>query len=112
MHGTPVTYFQSLNRHLTVCGVDRAWFYVCVALSLAIAFSARLSLCMDVIAGVVFLIGHAVGVYLTRLDPQIVAVYRRHIHYRQHYDPSAGIHAPVPVVKPSVPLYAGQRGWV
>jgi ABC-type multidrug transport system fused ATPase/permease subunit len=53
MHGTPVIYFKSLNRPFTVLGVDRSLFYLFVAIGLAIAFSARLALVMDVVAGMV-----------------------------------------------------------
>ena len=112
MRGTPVTYFKSLNRPFTVLGVDRALFYVFVGLCLAIAFSARLSPMMDVIAGVVFMLLHMVGVLVTRLDPQILPIYRRHIHYRTYYAPHAGIHANVPLIKPSVPFYQGKKGLV
>lgn len=52
MHGTPVTYFKSLNRPFTVLGVDRSLFYLFVAMGLAIAFSARLSWVMDGVAGI------------------------------------------------------------
>ena len=112
MRGTPVTYFKSLNRPFTVLGVDRSLFYLFVGLCLAIAFSARLSLVMDVVAGLIFMILHAMGVLITRVDSNILAVYRRHIHYQKYYAAHAGIHAKVPLVKPSVPIYQGQRGWV
>lgn len=112
MRGTPVTYFKSLNRPFTVLGVDRSLFYLFVGLCLAIAFSARLSLVMDAIAGLLFIILHAVGVLITRVDTHILAVYRRHIHYKKYYVAEAGIHAKIPSVKSSVPVYQGQRGWV
>ena len=112
MHGTPIIYFKSLNRPFTVLGVDRSLFYVCVGLCLAIAFSARLSLIMDGIAGLIFLILHTVGVWITRVDAHILAVYRRHIHYHPYYAAQAGIDSQVPPIKPSVPVYQGQRGWV
>lgn len=112
MRGTPVTYFKSLNRPFTVLGVDRALFYVFVGLCLAIAFSARLSPVMDLIAGMVFMVLHVIGVLITRLDPQILLIYRRHIHYRNYYAAHAGMHANVPSIKPSVPFYQGKKGWV
>jgi type IV secretion system protein TrbD len=112
MHGTPVIYFKSLNRPFTVLGVDRSLFYLFVGLCLAIAFSARLSLMMDAVAGLVFLVLHVIGVLVTRVDSHILAVYRRHIHYRKYYAAQAGIHAVVHPIKPSVPVYQGQRGLV
>ena len=112
MRGTPIIYFKSLNRPFTVMGVDRSLFYLFVALGLAIAFSARLSLMMDAVAGLVFMLLHSVGVLVTRVDSQILPIYRRHTHYKNYYAAQAGIHAKVPPVKPSVPVYQGQRGWV
>jgi len=112
MRGTPVTYFKSLNRPFTVLGVDRSLFYLFVGLCLAIAFSARLSIVMDMVAGLIFLVLHVVGVLVTRIDSNILSVYRRHIHYQKHYAAEPGIHAKIPLIKPSVPVYQGQRGWV
>jgi len=112
MHGTPGVYFKSLNRPFTVLGVDRSLFYLFVGLCLAIAFSARLSLVMDAIAGLVFLVLHVIGVLVTRVDANILSVYRRHIHYQKYYAAQPGIHAKVPLIKPSVPVYQGQRGLV
>jgi len=112
MRGTPITYFKSLNRSFTVLGVDRSLFYLFVGLCLAIAFSARLSIMMNMVAGLVFLALHVVGVLVTRVDANILAVYRRHIHYQKYYAAQAGIHAKVPFIKPSVPVYQGQRGLV
>lgn len=112
MRGTPAVYFKSLNRPFTVLGVDRSLFYLFVGLCLAITFSARLSPLMDVVAGLVFVVLHAIGVLVTRVDTHILAVYRRHIHYHKYYAAQVGIHAKVPLVKPSVPVYQGQRGLV
>lgn len=112
MRGTPVIYFKSLNRPFTVLGVDRSLFYLFVGLCLAIAFSARLSPVMDVAASLLFIVLHAMGVLVTRIDSHMLAIYRRHIHYKTYYAAHAGIHAVVPLVKPSVPVYQGQRGWV
>lgn len=112
MRGTPVIYFKSLNRPFTVLGVDRSLFYLFVGLCLAIAFSARLSWVMDIVAGLIFVVLHAMVVLITRVDPHILAVYRRHIHYRKYYAAQSGIHAKIPWVKPSVPAYQGQRGLV
>ena len=111
MRGTPALYFKSLNRPFTVLGVDRALFYLFVGLCLAIAFSARLSPVMDIVAGVVFLILHGIGVFVTRVDSQILAIYRRHIHYHHYYAAQPVLHAKIPSIKPSVPLYQGKPRW-
>lgn len=112
MRGTSAIYFTALNRHFTVCGVERSLFYLFVGIGLAIAFSARLSLGMDIVALVIFLGLHAIGVLITRLDPQILLIYRRHIHLRSYYAPCPGVHAKIPILKPSVPFYGVKGGFV
>jgi type IV secretory pathway TrbD component len=110
MRGTPALYFQSLNRPFTVLGVDRALFYLFVGLCLPIAFSGRLMPLMDLLAGLIFMGLYGMGVLITRVDPQMLLIYRRHIHYRAFYAAAPGLHAPIHYVKPSVPFYQGKRG--
>lgn len=110
MNGTPALYFQSLNRHFNVLGVDRPLFYLFVGVCLPIAFSARLTPSMDVLAGLIFLGLYSVGICITRADNQMLSIYRRHIHYRRYYAASPGLHAAIKLVKPSVPFYQGKRG--
>lgn len=112
MRGTPAVYYKSLNRHFNVLGVDRQLFFLFVGLSLPIAFSARLGLMMDVITFGVFMALYGVGVLITRADNQMLAIYRRHIHYRKYYRAVSGIHANAKLIKPSVPFYQGKRGLV
>jgi len=112
MRGTPTIYFQSLNRPFTVLGVDRQLFFLFVGLSLPIAFSARLRPLMDLTALVLFLILYVIGLLITRLDYQILPIYRRHIHYKKYYTATSGIHSVIPLLKPSVPVYQGKRGLV
>ncbi|MFN7098227.1 MAG: VirB3 family type IV secretion system protein [Gammaproteobacteria bacterium] len=112
MRGTPAIYFKALNRHFNVLGVDRQLFFMFVGLCLPIAFAGRLAPNIDLIAGILFFVLYSVGVIITRLDNQWLAVYRRHIHYRRYYAAQAGIHAPVRLVKPSVPVYQGKGGLV
>jgi type IV secretory pathway TrbD component len=110
MKGTPAIYFKSLNRHFNVLGVDRQLFYLIVGVSLPIAFSGRLMVLADIVALSVFIVLHTVGVLITKADNQMLAIYRRHIHFKKYYAANPGIHATVPVIKPSVPIYEGQRG--
>jgi len=112
MQGTPVIYFKSLNRIFNVLGVDRQLFFLFVGLCLPIAFSARLAPIMDGTAVMMFLVLYVVGVLLTRVDNQMLAIYRRHIHYKKYYAANPGIHARIPLLKPSVPVYQGKRGLV
>jgi len=112
IRGTPAIYFKSLNRSFTVMGVERQLFFLFVGLCLPIAFSARLGLKMDVVAAGLFLILYSIGVLVTRLDQQMLALYRRHISYKKYYAYNPGIHARMPLLRPSVPIYEGQRGLV
>lgn len=112
VNGTKAIYFKSLNRPFTILGVERSLFYLLVGLCLPIAYSARLSLVMDIVAIGVFLLLHTLGILATRVDNQLLAIYRRHIHYAKVYTAHPGINAHVPLLKPSVPFYQGQSGWV
>lgn len=112
MRGTPAIYFKSLNRHFNVLGVDRQLFYLFVGICLPIAFSARLVPIMDGVAFAVFSVLYVIGVLITRIDNQILAIYRRHIHYKKYYSANPGIHGKMLLVKPSVPFYQGKRGLV
>lgn len=112
VRGTPAIYFKSLNRYFNVMGVDRQLFFLFIGLSLPIAFSARLSPSMDILAFLIFVILHTIGILITRADNQMLAIYRRHIHYKKYYASNPGIHAKTSIVRPSVPLYTGKRGLV
>ncbi len=112
MRGTPSIYFQSLNRYFMVMGVERSLFYLFVGVCLPIAVAGRLTLIPDLIAISLFIILHGCGVLITRCDSQMLAIYRRHIHYRKYYAPQPGIHANVRLIKPTVPYFIGKRGFV
>lgn len=112
MQGTAALYFQSLNRFNHILGVDRRWFFLAVGLCTPIAFAARFAPLMDAITAFLFLICHMVGVLMTRADDQMLVLYKRHIRYRKYYTATPGLHAPIAVVRPSVPVYQGQRGLV
>ncbi|MGB6977196.1 MAG: VirB3 family type IV secretion system protein [Gammaproteobacteria bacterium] len=112
MRGTSTVYFKSLNRSFNVLGVDRQLFFLIVGLCLPIAFSARLKPTMDILALGIFMLLHTLGILITRADNQMLALYRRHIHYRKYYAITSGVHANIRLVKPSVPVYQGQRGLV
>ncbi len=112
MRGTPTIFYRSLNRKFHVFGVDRSMFYIFVALCLPLIFAGRLSLKVDLIALVIFIILHIIGVLITRADSQMMDIYRRHIHYKKYYAAHPGIHAKVPLLRNSVPFFEGKRGLV
>ncbi|OAI45996.1 hypothetical protein AYO45_01940 [Gammaproteobacteria bacterium SCGC AG-212-F23] len=112
MRGTSAVYFKSLNRHFTVMGVDRQLFFLFIGLCLPIAFSARLVPFMDIIAFIIFMVLYSIGVLVTRADSQILAIFRRHIHYKKYYKANPSAHAQILKTISSVPFYQGKRGLV
>lgn len=104
-------YFKSLNRHFHVLGVEPQLFYLFIGLCLPIAVSAQLNGLMDLIAFVIFMLLYLVGIAITRLDKQILLIYRRHIHYQDYYPAHPSVHANTIPIKPSVPFYQGKRGF-
>lgn len=112
MRGTSAQYFNSLNRNFTVLGVDRQLYFLFVGLCLPIALSGRFVPLMDIVAFIIFMVLYIGGVLITRADSQMLAIYRRHIHYKKYYSASPGIHATILLIKPSVPFYQGRRGLV
>ena len=112
MRGTSACYFRSLNRHFNVFGVDRQLFFLFLAMCMPIVISARFVPLMDGVAVVVFLALYTIGVLITRADNQMLAFFSRHIKYKNYYAATPGIHAPIRIVKPSVPFYQGKRGLV
>jgi type IV secretory pathway TrbD component len=111
MQGTSTVYFKALNREFHVFGVDRQLFYLFVGLCLPIAVSAHLNWLMDLVALLIFMILYLVGVYITRIDKQMLAIYRRHIHYQDYYPAHPSVSAKNILIKPSVPIYQGKRGF-
>ncbi|MDX2165085.1 MAG: VirB3 family type IV secretion system protein [Gammaproteobacteria bacterium] len=105
-------YFKSLNRQFQIIGIDRQLFFLLLGLCAPIAYSARFSFGMDIVAVVIFLVGYIGGIFITRSDPQLLKIYLRHIRYKNYYAPQSGIHASIRLVKPSVPVYQGQKGLV
>ena len=110
MRGTSTTYFKSLNRDFHIFGVDRQLFYLFVGLCLPIAVSAHFNWLMDLITLFIFAILYTAGVYITRIDKQMLAIYRRHIHYQGYYSAHPSVYARNILIKPSVPFYQGKRG--
>lgn len=112
MRGTPVLFFGSLNRRFHILGVERQLFFLIIALTMPIAMSAKFRPLMDIMAAVIFILLHSIGVLITRVDYQFLAVFRRHIHQQRFYLAHPLVDSRLPIRKPSVPVYQGQRGLV
>jgi type IV secretory pathway TrbD component len=111
MRGTPTPYFKALNRNFHVLGVDRQLFYLFIGLCLPIAVSAHLSWMMDGITLLLFMMLYMAGVFITRIDTQMLTIYRRHIHYQRYYPAHPSPRAHNVLIKASVPFYQGKRGF-
>lgn len=110
--GTPVAYFQALNRSFHILGVDRGLFFLFVGICLPIPFSAHFALKMDLLAALLFVVLHVIGVVITRTDAQFLVLYRRHIHFKKYYAPQPGLAVNSALILPSVPFYQGKNGLV
>ena len=109
MRGTPLPFYRSLNQYTFIWGIDKEAFNLMATLCFAIGFSGRfINIYTDLLAIGLFAVFLKLGRMATKQDPQIMAVYRRHIHYKKFYPPISGIHADVKLLKPSVPYYEGK----
>lgn len=109
MRGTAIPFYHSINRKVLIMGVNKELFNLIVTLAFILAFSGRfINLYTDILAAMLFSGGYFFGRKITAVDPQIMEVYRRHIHMRDYYPPLSGIHAYVKPPKPSVPFYEGK----
>ncbi len=109
MRSTPEIYFQSLNRRFTIMGAEKSLFFLNLGLSGAIALSAKFYWVMDITALMILLMGHAVGVLITRSDPMMKEIYLRHIRYKKYYPSLSGLQAKHEIPKFSVPSYSTHR---
>lgn len=90
-------------------GVNKGLFNLSITICIALAYSGRfINLYADIVAGLLFAVALFLGRRVTKIDPQILEVYKRHIHSRDYYPPISGIHAEVKAPKSSVPFYEGK----
>lgn len=78
-------------------------------MSFPIAWSCMFtSLWMDGLAVIIFIIGHAAGVMITRCDPHMIELYLKHIKYKRYYLGQPTIYSRLQPVRGSVPVYLGK----
>lgn len=111
--GTPMMYFKALNRPFLWCRVEKKFFFINILCSLPLAWSCMFSIWwMDLLAVVIFFIGHTIGVMVTRADPQMVELYLKHTKYARYYAGQSTIHSKQLPIRDSVPFYQGKGGFV
>ena len=79
--GWSVPLHRSLSEPILMGGIPRSLAITLGTLAAAIGLGLQLW-----IAGLaVYLIGHAVALWLTRHDPQFIAVFARHLNAARHH---------------------------
>ena len=79
--GWSVPLHRSLSEPILMGGIPRA-----LAITLGtIAAAIGLGLQLWVAGLAIYLVGHAVALWLTRHDPQFIAVFARHLHVARHH---------------------------
>lgn len=102
-------YFKALNRPFLWCRVEKKFFFLNCLCSLPMAWSCMFSsLWMDGLAALIFVIGHAVGVMITRADPHMIELYLKHIKYKRYYLGQPTIHSRRQPIRSSVLVYQGK----
>jgi|GEM_PF-1352854 len=110
LRGTPMFFYQSLNRPFLMLGADRSLFFLYLGMSIIVALGQTLM--SFILAGIVFTSFHTVAILIARSDYQMKELYLRNTRYRRYYAPQPGIHARIRDLEASVPVYQGKRGWV
>jgi type IV secretion system protein VirB3 len=79
--GWSVPLHRSLSEPILMGGIPRSLAIVLGTLAAAIGLGLQLW-----IAGLaIYLIGHAAALWLTRHDPQFIAVFARHLNAARHH---------------------------
>jgi type IV secretory pathway TrbD component len=113
LRGTPSHFYQSLNRPFKIMGVERQLFFLILGITTPIAVAGQFSPQTDLVAFLLFIFGHIIGLLITRADPQMLGIYRRHIRYHRFYCSNAKINSIIaPIIPASVPIFQGQKGLV
>jgi type IV secretion system protein VirB3 len=79
--GWSVPLHRSLSEPILMGGIPRSLAIMLGTLAAAIGLGLQLW-----IAGLaIYLVGHAAALWLTRHDPQFIAVFARHLHAARHH---------------------------
>ena len=79
--GWSVPLHRSLSEPILMGGIPRSLAITLGTIAAAIGLGLQLW-----IAGIaLYLAGHAVALWLTRHDPQFIAVFARHLHAARHH---------------------------
>lgn len=90
VRGTLVEVNRALLRPILFCGAERKSTIIYGTLSLVVAAASNFKAPGIYIGPIFFLVCHLFFVFLAKKDPQMIAVYMRHIHYKQAFYPVKG----------------------
>jgi type IV secretory pathway TrbD component len=99
------TYFKSLNRPILILGIERSLFFLILGLSLPVAFSAHLTVLMDVISIIIFMVLYTLALVFTRSEPKIIIFYLRYFRYASVYLAQPQFHSQPTDRNMSVPIH-------
>ncbi|MEI6056853.1 MAG: VirB3 family type IV secretion system protein [Lentisphaerota bacterium] len=85
IRGTAVEINRALLRPILFCGAERKSTIIYGTLSLVVAASSNFKTPGIYIGPLIFIICHLFFVYLAKKDPQMIALYIRHIKYKQSF---------------------------
>lgn len=90
---------RSLSRPILLAGGERELTMVNAITVVALVVGGGFTLPALVAAAVIGLGGQFALTRMARIDPQLRAIYARHIHYQDYYPAHASEHAPPALVR-------------
>lgn len=90
---------RSLSRPILMAGGERELVMVNGVIVAALIFGAGFTIPALAVAALFGVVGHLALVKMAQLDPQLRAVYSRHIHYQDYYPSQASEQAPAALMR-------------
>ena len=90
MRGNSVSVNRALLRPILFCGAEKKATLIYGLLTVIIAVSSNFHAPGIYIAPVVFIVSHCFFLWLAKKDPQMIALYQRHLQFRQGFYPASG----------------------
>ena len=88
--GTEILINRALIRPILFCGTEKNAAVIYGGISLVIIVAKNFMVSGLLLGAFIFVCGHLFFHWLAKKDPQMIAIYKRHILYRQGYFPARG----------------------
>ncbi len=95
---------QSLTQPILLGGAERPQAIANWITAAALVFGGGLHWYTIAMGAFLLTVGHWALAQAAKFDPQLSRVYDRHIRYQDYYPARAPIAAPLPRIRPSVPI--------